>query len=371
MAVDRRILQQALQQAGQIQQGAASGQGFDPRGGYGVALAQIATAGIGAFAQNRARKQLAELEAKEQQQFAQAFPQFASIAPQTTAETRQAAIQAQLAGQIGSQFKAPDAPKFQIKETSKGFVRIDPASGQVIPLTSGTGESLQPFSQPTTNITVGGEQPPFRKELEKKLGTDVAERISKIRTDADNAVGILSNLDTIEESLKNIKTTGPLDAPKIFINNLGAQLGLDIDLDETASLEKINAAAKQLSVPLVKQLGVNPTDRDAKIIEATVSGLGKSKQANIDIIDISRQIAKKKLAHARIAEDLRDRGEEKLIARKIREYDINNPIKQPQKAVEPPRLPDGKLDVSKLKRGTTYIRGNEIFEFDGIGFVKK
>jgi hypothetical protein len=47
---------------------AISGQGFDPRGGIGVAVAQIATAGIGAWAQNRARKDLAEIEVNRQTQ---------------------------------------------------------------------------------------------------------------------------------------------------------------------------------------------------------------------------------------------------------------------------------------------------------------
>ena len=47
---------------------AVSGQGFDPQGGWGVAAAQIATAGIGAWAQNRARKDIAEKEVNRQTQ---------------------------------------------------------------------------------------------------------------------------------------------------------------------------------------------------------------------------------------------------------------------------------------------------------------
>ncbi len=56
--VDRKLLRQALQQGQQTTQGAIAGTGFDPRGGVAVAALQIATAGIGAFAQNRAKKQL-------------------------------------------------------------------------------------------------------------------------------------------------------------------------------------------------------------------------------------------------------------------------------------------------------------------------
>ena len=93
MAVNRKPLAQLLQevQTGEdITNRAVSGQGFDPRGGWGVAAAQIATAGIGAWAQNRARKEIAEREVASQQSFAQQFPQYADMASQLSPETRQA-----------------------------------------------------------------------------------------------------------------------------------------------------------------------------------------------------------------------------------------------------------------------------------------
>jgi len=71
MAVNRKPLSELLseiQMGNDITNRAISGQGFDPRGGIGVAVAQIATAGIGAWAQNRARKDIAEIEVNRQQQ---------------------------------------------------------------------------------------------------------------------------------------------------------------------------------------------------------------------------------------------------------------------------------------------------------------
>lgn len=108
--VDRKLLQQALKQGQDISRRATTGEGFDPRGGLGVLGLQLATAGIGAFAQNRAKKQLAEQEQKEQQAFGQQFPQFAGLAGQLSPETRQAALQAQLTGQIKQQFQAAPTP---------------------------------------------------------------------------------------------------------------------------------------------------------------------------------------------------------------------------------------------------------------------
>lgn len=103
MAVNRKPLSQLLQevQMGEdITNRAISGQGFDPQGGWGVAAAQIATAGIGAWAQNRARKEIAENEVAGQKQFADFLtnkgytPESASAAAAiTTPEARSASIQ--------------------------------------------------------------------------------------------------------------------------------------------------------------------------------------------------------------------------------------------------------------------------------------
>jgi len=67
MATNRELLQKELQRAGQITQSAVSGQGFDPRGGYGVLAAQLGTAAIGAFAQKKAKDQLIANEAARKQ----------------------------------------------------------------------------------------------------------------------------------------------------------------------------------------------------------------------------------------------------------------------------------------------------------------
>jgi len=62
MTVNRKLLEQELARAGQIRQAATSGEGFDPRGGYGVLAAQLGTAAIGAFAEKKARDKLMQQE---------------------------------------------------------------------------------------------------------------------------------------------------------------------------------------------------------------------------------------------------------------------------------------------------------------------
>lgn len=92
MAVNRSTLAQALGQQGQqISQMALDPSNFGGgrAGNIGLA-AQLATAGIGAFTQYRAQKELQEQELASQQAFAQKFPHLADIAPTLSPETRQA-----------------------------------------------------------------------------------------------------------------------------------------------------------------------------------------------------------------------------------------------------------------------------------------
>lgn len=103
MAVDRKLLRQALQQGQEISQRAVSGEGFDPRGGVGVAALQIATAGIGAFAQNRAKKALLEDQQNRTASFNAQFPQFAGM--NFSPETQEAIALKSASAQIDKQFK--------------------------------------------------------------------------------------------------------------------------------------------------------------------------------------------------------------------------------------------------------------------------
>ena len=95
---------------------AISGQSFDPRGGIGVAAAQIATAGIGAWAQNRARKDIAEKEVNRQTQLSSLLtskgytPESANaIASMTTPESG-----ASLIGAFVNQDMAKNDPASQL-----------------------------------------------------------------------------------------------------------------------------------------------------------------------------------------------------------------------------------------------------------------
>jgi hypothetical protein len=105
-----------LRSGQEITESAIQGRGFDPRGGIGVAVAQIATAGIGAWAQNTARKELAEIEVNRQNQLSSLLtskgytPESASaIASMTTPESGSSII-----GSFISQDMAKNDPATQL-----------------------------------------------------------------------------------------------------------------------------------------------------------------------------------------------------------------------------------------------------------------
>lgn len=113
---------------------AISGQGFDPRGGIGVAAAQIATAGIGAWAQNRARKDIAEKEVNRQTQLSSLLtskgytPESANaIASMTTPESG-----ASLIGAFVNQDMAKNDPASQLslQKTQAEIAKLNAEAGK-------------------------------------------------------------------------------------------------------------------------------------------------------------------------------------------------------------------------------------------------
>ena len=163
MAVDRSLLaqalgkttsqsyldaspsQRALLQGQEISKFAMDSSNFGSGQARGVGLAaQLATAGVGAFTQYKAQKDLNEQELASQQQFAKQFPHLADIASTLSPETRQAytleTIKASLKtaepqssfGKLAADYKAGliDAPTYKAavrKESS--FAPDSAASG--------------------------------------------------------------------------------------------------------------------------------------------------------------------------------------------------------------------------------------------------
>ena len=225
--------------------------------------------------------------------------------------------------------------KYTPQKTSAGLMNFNEKTGEYSPAQSG-GRNLGVYVEPPTSVVNvnNGEQPAFRKKLEETYGTKTAERLDKVNADAENAVQTKQWLGVQREALANLPNTGVLDSSKIYLGNLANQLGVKVDMKKISSLEQLSAAGNTITIPLVKQLGYNPTDADARLIGSTIANIGKGKATNLQLNDLIDQAADKQIAKAQIADSLRAQGREAELTQELRNYDLKNPIKirNPQKS---------------------------------------
>jgi len=146
MTVNRKLLEQELARAGQIRQAATSGEGFDPRGGYGVLAAQLGTAAIGAFAEKKARDKLMQQEELRKQKMG-AMLESQGLSPDLAGLMSPATQDAFVQQIVKSKLTPPVAPKYDIRESEGGFVRIDPQTGTAEPIKTTQGEQLRSKSK--------------------------------------------------------------------------------------------------------------------------------------------------------------------------------------------------------------------------------
>jgi hypothetical protein len=187
MTVNRKLLEQELARAGQITQSAVSGEGFDPRGGYGVLAAQLGTAAIGAFAQKRAKDKI--LAQEEQRNIALSkftgldldlvgqlsdsskqsamdlalksrFSQPEQATPQSPLGKIQADINAGLIPKdIGMQaIEKQTAPNRKTIETAQGLGLLDERTGNIEPVNVKTAKQAERerAKQETMSFDVAG-----------------------------------------------------------------------------------------------------------------------------------------------------------------------------------------------------------------------
>jgi hypothetical protein len=116
------------------------------------------------------------------------------------------------------------------------------------------------------------------------------------------------------------------------LGSLANEVGVNVDMGKISSLEQLSAAGNTITIPLVKKLGYNPTDADARLIGSTIANIGKGKSTNEQLINLLDQAANKQIEKANIVDRLRSQKKEEDIPKEIRKYDANNPIKLiPQK----------------------------------------
>ena len=158
-------------------------------------------------------------------------------------------------------------------------------------------------------VKFGDQEKKLREErLAEKLGISLEEYIKlygktnnplinevklteykRISEDADASRTALQNLNVMQNLLNDpeFKTGGleePLKEFRSFLNGLG--LLNDENAEKLQKSESFAALANNSILPLVKQLGVNPTDRDLMFVQSAAPTLDKTKEANQLLIKI-------------------------------------------------------------------------------------
>lgn len=115
-----------------------------------------------------------------------------------------------------------------------------------------------------------------------KLGQELAaDDYKQSRIKAADASAVLTNVDTLENLLNQGVNTGFGANLGLGLQRIGQSIiGEDYKVPEIAGREAFQAASTQLILPLVKQLGVNPTDKDLDFVRTGSAELGKSEAGN-------------------------------------------------------------------------------------------
>ncbi len=115
-----------------------------------------------------------------------------------------------------------------------------------------------------------------------KLGQELAaDDYKKKRESAADATSVLTSVDTLENLLDQGVNTGFAANLGLGFQRIGQSIiGENYKVGDIAGREAFVAETTKLILPLVKQLGVNPTDKDLDFVKTGAIELSKSEAGN-------------------------------------------------------------------------------------------
>ena len=228
MAVDRSLLakalgkttaqtyldaspnERALLQGQEISKFAMNSSNFGGGQARGVGLAaQLATAGVGAFTQYRAQKDINEQEIASQTQFSKQFPHLADIASTLSPETRQAYTLEIIKASL------PKAADNQIISGEQGYFAVDKnnPSTKAQPVMGTDGQIIKPQRPASTTVNVG-EQQGFKNETQ--LRGEYSDK-------SKNFIGVKEGFEKVKESVQNPSPAGDISTVFAYMKTLDPQ----------------------------------------------------------------------------------------------------------------------------------------------------
>ncbi len=294
----RRIMGQAL-----AQQGASSAPVRTPLQGLG----RLSSALVGAYLQRNALEGQAQREAQATEALMGALPE--NVSPQ---------IRAMVQAAPGTFEPALMSALLQPTTTSSLVDQGDMAFVQNTTTTPLTGAQSTTISSPVQRRAAPETFSPLTDQQAKEAGLDTSRGQKYQRSNRSNKItqiggtapttninvdmakesgkGLLKKFDTLEEAATASTTAlsrvdqmlGLLDEidtgfgaeTALTFQRIGQFFNPDFDLKDVAGKEQFLAAANELVLPRVKQLGYNPTDADLRFISQASPRLSNSTAGN-------------------------------------------------------------------------------------------
>lgn len=219
-------------------------------------------------------------------------------------------------------------------------------------------------------VQVGGETETTRQKERAKLTEGRFNKfIENIQEADESALERLTTLEATKQSLENIAAKGgaidPLTEGKTMLQAVAQGFGVKVgDISNINDIQQLTAQSRKLTIPLAKQLGVNPTDNDfQRILESTVSPT-KAIEVNFALQNMAQQKAtldrnKADLVNNILLDDPQAKAQD--VRRAVRRFENDNKVKVPKFLNPKEKYNVG--DIVSTSRG--------LFIYDGEGFVKQ
>ena len=294
----RRIMGQAL-----AQQGASSAPVRTPLQGLG----RLSSALVGAYLQRNALDAQAQREAQATEALMGALPE--NVSPQIRAMVQAApgtfepALMSALLqptttssvvdqGDMAFVQNTTTSPLTGAQSTNIGslvqrraapetFSALTDQQAKEAGLDTSRGQKYQRSNRSNKITQIGGTAPTtnINVDMAKESGKGLLKKFDTLEEAATASTTALSRVDQMLGLLDEIDTGFGAETALTF-QRIGQFFNPDFDLKDVAGKEQFLAAANELVLPRVKQLGYNPTDADLRFISQASPRLSNSTAGN-------------------------------------------------------------------------------------------
>lgn len=294
----RRIMGQAL-----AQQGASSAPVRTPLQGLG----RLSSALVGAYLQRNALDAQAQREAQATEALMGALPE--NVSPQIRAMVQAApgtfepALMSALLqpttsssvvdqGDMAFVQNKTTSPLTGAQSTNIGslvqrraapetFSALTDQQAKEAGLDTSRGQKYQRSNRSNKITQIGGTAPTtnINVDMAKESGKGLLKKFDTLEEAATASTTALSRVDQMLGLLEEIDTGFGAETALTF-QRIGQFFNPDFDLKDVAGKEQFLAAANELVLPRVKQLGYNPTDADLRFISQASPRLSNSTAGN-------------------------------------------------------------------------------------------